>query len=657
MNQAKCYAKSAELDEAKKAFVLILKKLEKPSSKNFDFKKEFVNIKALCEIVEYTYMLNDYQASCMAYMYTMPRILDLLKYINEKINKKSAKNGKRVKRTVTQSDYDLAMWIMKGDKATEVRNEDGSSKEYSRMEYLYGYLKERQMAIAARYFIHWNINYLEKDKVKKSYPVRERILRSAVWWTNQMLLKKFGMKMPDAPEELDIKPRMIIFSTFPSSGKSFLCNTANEMFSELSSIITKRGGVLRVSNEQSNIFRQSQQTMNLIKNPLIFDIYPENKKFIGAKSNKYDPFAKSAEEEWGLQGCAYTPNTSIFKTRDSAINSIRCELGMFDDPSRGLQECNNVQIHQNICILFNGDFMDRFESAEDIAILLTGTMFNPFDVFSTEIQKALADGAIKDTRFDNTFLSANKEVVVIVNDCEDEYGNSAYPEFISNEALKNKRDSLPAYEYHCIWRQKPIPAEGLIFSKEFLRFYDQRPDELTQYSFAVIDPTRRKAKDFFSMPIFKRLDGTDDYYLVDIIFEKKSSMDLIGKVIEKIVNNRIVKLYFEENINDSLGSTIRQELEKRDINFCEIVPIYNTVNKMQRIADMEHQIKQHIVFPSNNLYPSVTPMGYAMHQLYEYNGEKSEHDDMADSLAMFAANFIVYPVRKNIIKAIPYLPY
>lgn len=651
MSEAKCYVKGKELEEAKRAFTKILKKIEKSSSRSFDFRKEFATVKALCEIVEYTYMINDYQASCMAYMYTLPRINDLMKYVTEQLShKKGRKKGKK-------PDFDLEEWVLQGDETTSVRQADGSTTKYSRMEYLYGYLKDRQMAIAARYFIHWNINYLEKEKVKKSYPVRERILRSAVWWANQMMLKKFGLRMPDAPEELDIKPRMIIFSTFPSSGKSFLCNTTNEMFSELSSIITKRGGVLRVSNEQSNIFRQSQQTMNLIENPLIFNIYPENKKFINPKSNKYNPFSKSAEEEWGLMGCAYTPNTSIFKTRDSAINSIRCELGMFDDPSRGLQESNNVQIHQNICTLFNGDFRDRFESADDIAILLTGTMYNPFDVFSTEIQKALRDGAIKDNRFDNTYLSKDKKVVVIVNDCENEIGESAYPELISTEELKNKRESLPAYEYHCIWRQKPIPAEGLIFSKEFLRFYDKRPDDLTPHSFAVIDPTRRKAKDFFSMPIFKRQDGTDDYYLVDIIFEKKSSMDLMPKIIERIINNRITKIYFEENINDTLGSTIRKELEKHHIKFCEIIPIYNTVNKMQRIADMEHAIKQHIVFPSEKVAPSVTPLGYAMHQLYEYNGEKSEHDDMPDSLAMFAAQFIVYPVRRNVIRASTQFPY
>ena len=648
MIKAKCYNKGKELEEGRKVFKEILKKVKKITSKNFDFKQEFKTIKALCEVVEYVYAFNDFQASCMAYMYTMPRILDLIKYISLFMeNKIVVERG--------SPNYEIDKWIVLKGEETKARLEDGSNKQYTRIEYLYSYLKDRQMAIAARYFIHWNIMYLEKEKFNKAYPARERVLKSAVWWTNQLLLGKFKLRMPDSGEEFNFIPKKIIFSTMPSSGKSFLCNTTNEMFSELGAIINKRGGVLRVSNEQSNILRQSNQTMNLIRNLLIFDIYPENKEFI--KNGKYDPFGKSSEEEWGIKGCEYTPNTSIFKTRDSAINSVRCELGMFDDPSRGMQESNNVQIHQKICTLFNGDFLDRFESQDDISILLTGTMFNPFDVFSTEIQKALANGYKKDTRFLNTFISNDKETVVIVNDCEDEYGDSAFPEFISTKALHAKRDSLPEYDYHCIWRQKPIPAEGLIFSRELLRFFDELPSELTSYAFATIDPTRRKASDFFAMPILKRHLTTGDYYLVDIIYERKGSMALMDNIIKKIIQNRIIKIYYEENINDTLGTTISEKLEKKGIKSCKLLPIYNTVNKMQRIADMEGDIKAHIVFPSEKFAPSKSTLGFAIHQLTQYNGEKSEHDDMPDSLAMFAEKFIVYKEKQNIIKTTKNLPF
>lgn len=631
--------------------------------------KELATIKALHELNKALYEEDDFKASCMAYMYILPRIQAFLRYIlrGEKIGIEilpSRKVEYRYIENVGLVKYnELREWRLGSSDICKVRRKDGSEKSLLRDEYLYKEIREKEMAIAARYFIHWNIQYLEKQKKEmKSYPTRQRVLKSAVWWFNQMLLTRFGLSMPDAPDwnTKQIIPKLIIFSTFPSSGKSFLCNTLNEMFSALGQIYQKKGGVLRVSNEEGNINRQSRQTMSLILNPLFLDIYPEFREYVSS-SGTYSPFEKSSQEEWGLKGCEYEPCTSIFKTRDSAINSIRCQIGMFDDPSRGLQECNNIEKHKQIGILFNGDFMDRFESPEHTAIILTGTMFNPFDVFSTEIQKALENGAIQDNRFDNTFLSKDLKTIVIANDCEDEQGNSAYPEFISNEALDKKRRSLPAYEYHCIWRQRPIPAEGLIFSADFLSFYDELPpiDELSPYSFATIDPTRRTAKDFFSMPIFKYHAKSGKFYLIDIIYEKKSILQLYDKVVSKIITHSIIKVGYEENIDTSLGTTLTMKLNAKGEadKWCKLEQIYSTKNKQQRIADLADTIKMNIVFPSVKYANTRTQLGFAVHQLQEYDGDSKGHDDFPDSLAMFADKFIVNNKRENSVKSYKTRPF
>ena len=259
--------------------------------------------------------------------------------------------------------------------------------------------------------------------------------------------------------------------------------------------------------------------MAMIENKLIFDIYPENKKYI--HGGKYYPFNKSSEEEWGLGDVDFDPATCVFKTRDSAINSVRCRAGAFDDPSRGQQEINNLKIHNDIVQLYRGDFKDRFKSQGDKFILLFGTMYNPADVISLESQEALK-GASVDERFRNTYISADKKTIVIMNDCEDENGDSAYPEFISNEDLASKRKGLNDFDYACIWRQKPIPAEGLIFAYQKLQTYDKlNYDALSSYSVAYIDPTRRSAKDFFAMPICRRENESGLYYLCDAIYQQK----------------------------------------------------------------------------------------------------------------------------------------
>lgn len=681
---AKCYEDSGKIKAIERAFYsdivmgsgvniyyMGIKGYEKECIRKWDINSEFAKIRGMWKLCEAMFVENDFKASCMAYKYILPRIEIMLRYISngERYGYEVVRGEegveivyKKIQGEVPEYERELAYkWASERSKLTEWIKEDGSSEQKQNIDFLYSIIKKRLMAIAGRYFIHWNIQYLELEKAKKSYTNRKRVLRSAVWWFNYLLLKKFKLKMPDAPKELDdLRIKEIVFSTMPSSGKSFLCNTTNEMFSVLSMLIEQKGGVLRISNEQGNILRQSQQTMRLITNRLIIDIYPELREYVG-KTGVFAPFNKASEEEWGLKGCFFEPCTSIFKTRDSAINSVRCQLGMFDDPSRGLQECNNVEIHKRINTLFYGDFMDRFESQDDTAIILTGTMFNPTDIFSTEIQYALENGYYRDTRFNNTYISNNKDTVVILNDCEDEYGNSAFPEFISTEALEKKRRSLPKYEYHCIWRQKPIPSEGLLFSSEYLQFYDTLPKGLSDYAFATIDPTRRKPNDYMSMPIFRYNPENGLYYLVDVIYKQKSILNLYDEIIKKIKQHKIIHLWYEENTDTSLGTVLKMKMEQLQEGiekWCKLDEIWASKNKIERITHFSDAIIKNIVFPSKLFAPSNTQLGLAVHQLQEFDGSKNTgHDDFPDSLAAFADKQIVNNIKRNVVKGSTRLPF
>lgn len=615
---------------------------ENPLVKNRKFSYKYKDnlqneLKALdteCKLVLLMYKLNDFVASSYAYAFTMRKIEEIVDYCYENMKEKV-----------------VSKWCNETSDFAVSKNHDGSTKKHTNLGYIYDYLCQQQMAIAARYFIEYNIQYLERNKKgKKSYPQRARILEGAIWWENQGLLGRFGLKMPFTPKEYDIMPELVIFSTFPSSGKSFLVNTSNAMFMQLNNIINEQGGALRIGNQEDNILAQSRQTMDLIRNPLSIDIYPELKKSI--IMGKYKPFAKESESEWGLVGANYTPSNSVFKTRDGTINSIRCIIAYMDDPSRGQQENTNVEIHKKIINLFHGDIQDRFDSPNDKFITLTGTMFAPFDIFATEIKKAFKNGHHIDRRFRNTYISKNKKVVAIINDCEDEYGHSAYPEFISDEALQDKRESLDPYDYACVWRQKPIPPEGLIFAKENMNFYDEIPTEqLDKYSKAFIDPTRKSARDYFSMPICKYCENDGMWYLVDAIYEQKSSIDLFETVIERIKTDKIIHLVIEENIDASLSCRIKDRLKQDGIKWCFVETVYNTVPKSKRIANMAITVKNGIKFPSESIFADRSQIKLMVRDLTQYSTiGRNVHDDSPDSICGFAERFIFSEDRKNSIE-------
>lgn len=633
-----------DLKKAVRAFDGVAKKhpLRASSFARYNLDGEMKALVTECRLVKLIYTMNDFKASCLAYTHTMRKIEEMLLFIQ-----KYYKNSPPTKE-----------WCAKETDDTVQVQSDGSKKRYNNLGFLYEVLRWEQMAIAARYFIEYNIQYLERDKGEKDYPSRKKILESAVWWMNQGLLGRFGLKMPTNDYNYAyIMPTLVIFSTFPSSGKSYLINTTNEMYSELAWIINEMGGYLRVGNEESNIFRQSRQTMSLIESKRIFDIYPENKALIF--KGMYKPFAKSSEAEWGINGANFDPQTSIFKTRDSTINSVRCRIAAMDDPSRGQKEATNAQIHNDIVQLYRGDFSDRFKSQEDKLVFLTGTMFNPNDVFAQEIGKAMK-GARPDARFKNTYISADNKTIVIVNDCENEYGESAYPEYISTKELEDKRSGLDPYTYACVWRQKPIPAEGLILDYDFLKQYDELPvEDLNEQSWAYIDPTRRSAKDYFAMPIFRQNKKDGLFYLTDCIFIQKASIDLYDEIVEKIVRNKIVKLVIEENVDGSLAEVIKIRLKGLGVNWCEILTKYNTVNKAQRIANMVGTVKENVVFPMKGKYNTRHPLGLLMHHLTQYSFEASKnlHDDAPDAVCGFAENLIFNVATRNLIKTYNKLPF
>lgn len=619
----------------------LLKKKLITKKEEYDIEGHSFAAYTVCNLVCELYKRNDWLAACYAYVYTLPKIEEIVRQFDKHSTEKRFLNW-----ATGSADYAYSY------------NEDGSKKQWNNLGYMFEYLYERQQAIAARYFIEHNIQYLEREKPIKDYPCRAEILKSAIWWANQGLLGRFGLKMPQTPKEYNFTPELIIFSTFPSSGKTYLNNTMNQMFIELNYIVNRMGGVLRVGNQEENILSQSRDTMNMILNPSIINIYPENKDFI--INGKYAPFSKSSEAMWGLNGVKFTPMNTVIKTRDSAINSVRCLLGIFDDPSRGINEATDDKVHTKIVQLFRGDFSDRFVDRNNKLIMLTGTMYNPNDVFALESKKALL-GAIQDTRFRNTWVNVKQRTVVILNDCEDELGHSAFPEYISDKELEKVRDGLDPYLYACVWRQKPIPAEGLIFAKEKLKHYDKLPEDISNVSYAYIDPTRKSAKDFFSMPICKFSPKNSEYYLTDFIYKQKSTLDLYDEVVDKIEKHKIVRVVIENNIDTSVVQVLNDRLKQRGISFCKIETQYHTKNKQERIAQMAYTILNAVNFPEDEVIKGNKDLSLALSHLSQYSAEHSVsnriHDDCPDSLGGFAEVFIVDVYGKNTIKGYEKIPF
>ena len=116
------------------------------------------------------------------------------------------------------------------------------------------------------------------------------------------------------------------------------------------------------------------------------------------------------------------------------------------------------------------------------------------------------------------------------------------------------------------------------------------------------------------------------------------------KIVEKIIQHKITKLVIEKNIDTSLKALLDKMLKEQGINYCEIIEVYSTIKKEEKIYNMESIIKNSIVFPNMHLYSYSSQMGKFMNDVFGFSyTHKNEHDDSIDSLATFCQRLLVMP--------------
>lgn len=513
-------------------------------------------------------------------------------------------------------------------------------------------------SVAARYSLHFFIEFMFHNKTKQPYVLRKQLLAPAVFYVGRGLLNQLKLKIKF--NDKIVAPSLVMFSTFPSSGKTLVANYALAWIKCLAMIKIRGGGFLRIGNEENNVNVNSQSIKDIISDPTILDVFPEMSD-MKDNQGKFYPFDKDRLDEWFLKGDIEEPRRASFRTSSSATNGIRINIALVvDDPSRGMVDRNNVDIHNKIISSYNGDWRSRFDNEEDSFVFLLGTRFNNFDVFSSVQKIAEEQGLYPDKLFPEVLKSADGKTVIYNVDCENEKGESRFPKLISTKTLNEKRSALSKQEYSCVYRQKPIPEEGLDFDYSMLTTYDKPfPKEmLEEYSSASLDPTRKTGADYLSMPIlYKVIDASSEFYgkyaFTNCIFRKKSIKDdnTFLLLIKSIIAYNVSELILENNTDTSLGKRIQETLIKEGYNNLKIKEVYNTEKKSQRIADQTQTIIKNVIFPAEGLYPRQTDMGAFMNQFTTYSSTRSnKNDDAADSMATYSKHKLDTTMRKNTIK-------
>jgi len=439
-------------------------------------------------------------------------------------------------------------------------------------------------------------------------------------------------------QEIVVNPKFtdLIFNAPAGFGKTF-----PEKITEAWSYgIDPTGAILSLCSNDTVVKNGSALVRQEMKSDWFGEVFPKMK---WDKDDK-DYFLKETDGDWKLRDCKLGASYNASTCNSNVIGQRANKWIHIDDLYKGYKEAMNQELnlqYYNDCQL---SWRTRYVLSAVPKMVITGTLWASGDFIDMEIKQLMKEHKFqKHPKYKYVLISEDGSCAIIQLPALDENGESVFPELKSTEELLKIKSRIDEYLWENNYMQHSTDPEEFIFSYNNLRTYETIPETDYKGAYAVIDATRKSGKDFFAMPIFKKVenDGIFDYYLRDALFTRTATKDMYDEIVNKIIEHHIILLVIESNVTTELKQNIERICRERGITPPEIIEIYNTVPKATRIENEKHIIKKQMVFPKRDMYGINTDVGKFMSNLTTYNSTGSNaNDDAPDACALSASEII-----------------
>ena len=401
-----------------------------------------------------------------------------------------------------------------------------------------------------------------------------------------------------------------------------------------------------------------QNVLKLMLSEKYAKVFPYYSQFGGDEAKMFK-FCSRKELKFSITGSKKSTNLRI-ATKLSDVNGVRAKYLFLDDITQR-KDMANIERHKADIHAFLHEWFERNYNRNLFHIIASGTTYSQFDILS-HLKRVMGGENAKKSSV-NKYTSVSKSdfivkgglsVFVCVPLLDYDTDESTFPQKISTESARKKRSESPA-EFWAMDQQRPLPPESSPFYFTKLRQYTTLPavgeNGRMDYSQAALD-TKRRGKDFISMPIFFEADDTDRggsnaHFLVDWLYDDRPMKDCIPLIVAKIIQRKITRLYVERNTEECIEMILREKLEELGYHSCVIEEVYSTEPKDRRIMSAEGDIKSKMIFPEFGMYAPSNDIGNAMQNVYGYTYTgKVAHDDAPDSLALYAKRFLMGKTEK-----------
>ena len=396
-----------------------------------------------------------------------------------------------------------------------------------------------------------------------------------------------------------------------------------------------------------------QNVLKLMLSHNYAKVFPYYEQF-ECDQNLMFQFCARKDLKFAITGSKKSTNLRIV-TKLSDVNGVRAKYLFLDDITQR-KDMSNLNQHGKDIHSFTHEWFERNYNRNMFYIVASGTTYSQFDLLS-HLKKVMGgDKAVKSPINKYTHLSKSDFIVpdglsvfVCVPLLDYNTDESTYPKKISTKSARKKREENPT-EFWAMDMQRPMPPDSSPFYFTKLRQYSTLPPigecGRLETCVAALD-TKRRGKDFLSMPIFFEADDPERksetaFYLKDWLYDDRPMKECIPLIVSKIIQHKITRLYVERNTEECIETLLQDRLKEQGYNSCVIEEVYSTEPKDRRIMTAEGDIKSKIIFPEYNMYSPSSDIGKALLNVYGYRYDgRVLHDDAPDSLALFAKRFLM----------------
>lgn len=455
-------------------------------------------------------------------------------------------------------------------------------------------------------------------------------------------------------QELECNPN---FTTLIFNAPSGYGKTYPKKISEAWSFgINNTGAILALCSNDDVVKSGSRTVIDEIKSEQFGEVFP-NMKW---SENDKDFFLKETDEKWKLKTCKLPYSYYAKTTQANVVGSRASKSIHIDDLYPDYKEAMNQALNKYYYNKSITVWEKRFVQNKKPKVCITGTLWASGDYIDLKIQQLKKEHKFfKHPKYPYTYISEDKSCAIIqVPALDYETGESTCPELKSTSELLKEKANMEEYLWETNFQQKPTNPESLIFSYDKLRTYSTVPESDYKGTYAVIDATRKTGKDFFAMPIFRKVanDNLFDYYLIDALFTRTATKDMYNDIVDKIIENNIVFMVIESNVTSELKSNVERICRERGIVPPEIIEKYNVENKSARITNEMHLVKKVLIFPDKTMYGVNTDIGKFMGNLTTYNSDgQNANDDAPDSAALFCSEIIEENSQPQLAEPLPFI--